>query len=206
MRKFAIVEKFKDQDINLPKRGTASSAGYDIECAEDTYVPSIWETGVDRREQLGDTFEAYQEYVSKVLLSDGQMNEEMEEELNDAWEHFDAARKGIEKLFKVSGTLVPTGLKVYCNPGEYVALVSRSSNFNKKGLMLANNLGVIDADYVDNPDNEGHIMFNLINFGLTGTTIKKGERIGQAIFHSFLTTDDDDAEGKRTGGFGSTGN
>ena len=83
-------------------------------------------------------------------------------------------------------------------------LVNRSSNPIKKGLVLANSIGVVDADYYNNPDNEGHIMFAYYNFSSGDITIKKGDRIGQAIFTSFFTCDNDKAEGVRTGGFGST--
>ena len=87
---------------------------------------------------------------------------------------------------------------------EYLKLCNRSSNPGKKGLILANSIGVVDADYYGNPDNDGHIMFAFINVKEEETIIKKGDCIGQAIFEKFLTTDNDIAEGERTGGFGST--
>ena len=69
---------------------------------------------------------------------------------------------------------------------------------------MANSVGVGDADYVDNPDNDGELIFNFINFGFDDILIKKGERIGQGIFQPFLKTDDDESEAERNGGFGST--
>ena len=99
--------------------------------------------------------------------------------------------------------LVKTGLKAYMQD-EYLKLCNRSSNPGKKGLILANSIGVVDADYYGNPDNDGHIMFAFINVKEEETIIKKGDCIGQAIFEKFLTTDNDIAEGERTGGFGST--
>ena len=102
------------------------------------------------------------------------------------------------------GTLVHTGVKAYMENDEYLGLYSRSSNYNKKGLILANSVGVGDSDYVDNPGNDGELMFNFINFGFSDAVIKKGERVGQGIFHKFLKTDDDVAETERMGGFGST--
>ena len=71
--------------------------------------------------------------------------------------------------------------------------------------MLANSIGVVDSDYYENPDNDGHIMFSFFNIKAEDIEIKKGECIGQAIFQKFEVVDNDKAEGERTGGFGSTG-
>lgn len=101
--------------------------------------------------------------------------------------------------------LVPTGLKAYMGPDEVLLIYLRSSLAVKRGLMLANGVGVVDADYVDNPDNEGHIMVPLFNPGPDAVRIAKGERVAQGIFTKYLTTADDTASGSRTGGFGSTG-
>ena len=88
---------------------------------------------------------------------------------------------------------------------EYLSIFIRSSLAFKKGLMLANSTGIIDCDYYNNPDNEGHIMIAYYNTKDVSYTIKKGERIAQGIFMKYLTTDDDDASGIRMGGIGSTG-
>ena len=101
-------------------------------------------------------------------------------------------------------TLVKTGLKAYMQDDEVLYLYNRSSNPKKKGLVLANSVGVIDKDYYGNPDNDGHFMFAFYNMKEEDITIKKGEAIGQAIFQKYLVTDDDRAEGERIGGFGST--
>ena len=101
-------------------------------------------------------------------------------------------------------TLIPTGLKSYMEDDEVLYLYNRSSNPKKKGLVLANSVGVIDKDYYNNPDNEGHIMFAFYNIKDEDITIKKGEAIGQGVFAKYLVTDDDNAQGVRTGGFGST--
>lgn len=104
-------------------------------------------------------------------------------------------------------TLIPTGIKAYMGEDEYLELANRSSNPLKRFLLLANGVGIIDCDYYDNPDNEGHIMFQFWNFGLTTVTIEKGERIGQGIFKKFLVADHDSESEKieRTSGHGSTG-
>ena len=101
-------------------------------------------------------------------------------------------------------TLVKTGIKAYMDEDEMLLLYNRSSNPGKKGLILANSVGVIDKDYYGNPDNDGHIMFAFFNIKEEDIEIKKGDVVGQAIFQKFLVTDDDVAEGERVGGFGST--
>ena len=100
-------------------------------------------------------------------------------------------------------TLIPTGLKAYCQDDEYYILVNRSSG-PKKGLVMANSIGIIDADYYGNESNDGHFYFQYWNFGDKPLEIKKGDVIGQVIFQKYLTVDDDNATGMRTGGFGST--
>lgn len=101
-------------------------------------------------------------------------------------------------------TLIKTGVKAYFPEDEVLYILNRSSNPKKKGLVMANSVGVIDADYYNNIDNDGHIMFAFYNILDTDTEIKKGERIGQAIFQKILLADNDNAEGERLGGFGST--
>ncbi|MGN1270159.1 MAG: dUTP diphosphatase [Clostridia bacterium] len=101
-------------------------------------------------------------------------------------------------------TLVKTGLKAYMPEDEYLMLCNRSSNPKKKGLVMANSIGIIDSDYYENPDNDGHFMFAFLNIKEEDVQIKKGDCIGQAIFQKFLVVDNDSAEGSRLGGFGST--
>ena len=102
-------------------------------------------------------------------------------------------------------TLIHTGLKAYCQDDEWYMLANRSSNPGKKKLVLANGIGVIDADYYCNPDNDGEFLFAYYNIGTEDLQIKKGEIIGQVVFQKFLVVDNDNATGDRTGGFGSTG-
>ena len=101
-------------------------------------------------------------------------------------------------------TLVQTGLKAYMQDDEMLLLYNRSSNPGKRGLVLANGVGVVDKDYYGNPDNDGAIMFAFFNLKKEDIEIKKGDAIGQAIFQKYLVTDDDIASGERLGGFGST--
>lgn len=104
----------------------------------------------------------------------------------------------------IKPTLIPTGLKAYCQNDEWYMLVNRSSG-PKKGFVMANSIGVIDADYYGNESNDGHFYFQYFNFQDHDIEVKKGDIIGQVIFQKYLITDNDNAEGERMGGFGSTG-
>lgn len=131
--------------IELPKRGTNHSAGYDIHSLED--------------------------YVIKP---------------------------GESHAFK-------TGLKVSMNNDEVFFLVDRSSVGFKYDVCLSNSVGVIDSDFYNNPDNEGHFSIKLINHGKKDYEVKTGDRIAQGIFMKYLTIDDEEKiDKKRTGGIGST--
>jgi len=118
----------------------------------------------------------------------------------------EAAEDCIVPSFKkgMKPTLIKTGIKAYMKDDEVLILANRSSNPGKKGLILANSIGVIDKDYYGNPDNDGHIMFAFFNVKEEDIEIKKGDCIGQAIFQKYFTVDNDKAEGEREGGFGST--
>ena len=118
----------------------------------------------------------------------------------------EAAEDVVIPAFKpgMKPTLVKTGIKSYMQENEYLMLANRSSNPGKKGLVLANSVGIIDKDYYGNSDNDGHIMFAFYNVKNEDVEIKKGDCIGQAIFMPFLIADKDEAEGVRNGGFGST--
>lgn len=101
-------------------------------------------------------------------------------------------------------TIIPTGLKSYFQEDEVLILANKSSFPLKKGLVMANSIGIIESDYYNCSSNEGHIMFQYYNFSFKDITIKKGDSAGQAYFQKFLIADNDKATGIRTGGFGST--
>lgn len=106
----------------------------------------------------------------------------------------------------LKSVLVPTGIKAYMPKNEYLMLVNRSSNPLKNNLSLPNGIGIIDSDYYNNPNNEGEIFVQLINYGLEDYTIEKGDRIAQGIFTPYATVDGESNNlGDRTGGFGSSG-
>lgn len=104
-------------------------------------------------------------------------------------------------------TIVPTGLKAYMQNDEYLGLHVRSGISIKNNISCINNVGIVDADYYGNAENEGHIMVPLINHGDEPFTISRGMRVAQGIFYKYLTVDGDEAGvgEAREGGFGSTG-
>lgn len=66
--------------------------------------------------------------------------------------------------------------------------------------------GVVDADYADNKDNEGEIAGLFYNMLDEDVILEAGDKIMQGIFVKYSITDDDNTDGERQGGFGSTGN
>lgn len=148
-RGFEIAKGFEDKDVQIPKRSTKYSAGYDFFAIEDTVI--------------------------------------------EPWEKIHAP------------VLVKTGIKAYMPNNEVLYMYNRSSNPIKRGLVLSNSVGVVDSDYYNNPDNDGHIMFAFYNMTKLPEKIKKGDKIGQGVFGTYLKADNDKAEGERIGGYGSTG-
>lgn len=117
-----------------------------------------------------------------------------------------AAAEDVE-LLPGKVTIVPTGLKAYMQDDEYLGLHVRSGISIKHNISCINNVGIVDADYYGNADNEGHIMVPLINHGTEVFSVTKGMRVAQGIFYKYLTVDGDEAGvgAARDGGFGSTG-
>ena len=145
MRRFAWLTSYALLDLELPKRHSPFSAGYDLAAIEPVFIDP-----------------------HKVVA-------------------------------------IPTGLKVYLPKDEVLLLMLRSSLALKRGLSMANGVGVIDADYVDNQENEGHIQILVYNNLEQTIEIKRGERIAQGVFLKYQKTDDDLPQAEpRQGGFGST--
>lgn len=181
-RGFEIVSYYENKGIRIPQRSTKHSAGYDFEAAEECVLPSFWKVifkfvAVELKQWI---YAKDKETVEKEL--------EKEQSL-------------------LKPILVPTGIKAYMQEDEYLQLANRSSNPLKHFLVLPNSIGVIDSDYYNNENNEGHIFVQMWNFGLTDKVIHKGDRIAQGIFLPFLKADTENEAPKqeRTGGFGSSG-
>ncbi len=100
---------------------------------------------------------------------------------------------------------IPTGVRVRIDEGWVLKIYPRSGLGFKYRLQLDNTVGIIDSDYYYS-DNEGHMFIKVTNDSRDGKTvsIKKGEGFAQGIFVEYGITEDDDAQGVRNGGFGST--
>lgn len=124
---------------------------------------------------------------------------------NSAGYDFEAAEDVIIPAGYAKPTLVKTGIKAYMQEDEVLYIYNRSSNPKKKKIILANSVGVIDSDYYENEDNDGHIMFAFFNVSEEDVKINKGDAIGQGVFQKFLTIDnEEEITEERKGGFGST--
>lgn len=175
---FKKVSRFADADFNLPVRKTKKSAGYDFEVAEDIVVPSFMQ-------------------LTTSMINTAHSNPFTETQTL-------ASMAALTKSTNLKPTLVSTGVKCYLKEGYYLELSVRSSTPLKYWLVLANSVGIIDGDYVDNPDNEGEIFFQIINLSPFPIALKKGDIIGQGILKRYGVVDEDSADGARVGGLGST--
>lgn len=206
MFKFEKVSRFEGVDIAAPIRKTENSACYDMVAAEDTiilpYSVSVNVLGqIVQQQRLS---EEVIDVIQKVIENQG---EEAADQMIGSI--MTCSLDEVSELTKITGikpALVPTGYKAYMDKGYSLDLYVRSSSPLKYWLIMANSTGIIDADYVDNPDNEGEIFFQLINLLPFPIKIRKGEIIGQAKFVKYQVTDDDaeQEKAKRVGGFGST--
>jgi dUTP pyrophosphatase len=190
---FEKVSRFENEDLKMPERKTALSAGYDMYVAEDIIIPP------------------YDELFTKMLEHDAKNPVDVFADfLAGDVSTLDTEPKTLEELaaitkqLKTKPTLVSTGMKCKLDPGTYLALTVRSSCPLKHWIMLGNSVGIIDADYYNNPDNEGEIFFQVYNMSPFPIQLKKGDGIGQGIISPYFITEDDKASGKRVGGFGST--
>lgn len=99
----------------------------------------------------------------------------------------------------------PTGIRCQIDDGYVLTIYPRSGLGFKYRLRLDNTVGIIDSDYY-NSDNEGHIFAKITNEGGKPICINEGDAFCQGIFMPYCITYDDDADGIRNGGFGSTSN
>lgn len=226
--KFEKVKEYQDIVFNLPQRKTKQSAGYDFEVIEDIVVPSHYLNllKIMLEHLLSDaTIEelADVEIIQSLIeLGEGRTEaltpDEAQKALNEVKGQFIPSLQQLRKIFtldledlkklvKTTGakaTLVPTGTKVYLEDNQKLELYMRSSTAIGAYLMMANAVGVVDSDYVDNPSNEGHIAFPIINLSPFDVTLKKGDVIGQGIISTYDKIDDDESNFVRLGGFGHT--
>ena len=177
MMKFEKISNYADVDLKMPCRKTSQSAGYDMVVAEDIIVPS------------------YLRIVSEH--GNERINFNEPKTLSEAKAYY-KVRKHLKP------TLVPTGMKCKLDSGYYLELSVRSSTPLNSWLLLANSVGIIDADYYNNSDNEGHIYFQFINLSPFDIQLKRGDTIGQGIIKKYETIQEQEVHAVRSGGFGST--
>lgn len=102
---------------------------------------------------------------------------------------------------------IPTGIRAKMDEGWVLKVYPRSGLGFKYRLQMNNTVGIIDSDYYYS-DNEGHIFIKMTNDSNEGKTVEvsQGSGFAQGIFLEYGITVDDDTEGIRNGGFGSTTN
>lgn len=212
---------FAAEDIVVPSLLQSISIFLNLSETIDSRANMLLEQD-EVQEKLEKDLEAANEYVTEnmmypeeVLLAtitDGHMdfNQTNENILKEAFRI--GGNYDLDKIYSVldkelKPTLVPTGVKAYMQDDEYLKVYNRSSNPMKTGLIVSNGVGIIDSDYYDNKDNEGHIFVQFINLGREPHIIKKGDKIAQGIFAKGLVADEDNFnDTERKGGFGSTDN
>lgn len=177
MTRFEKVSRFADVDFAMPARKTLKAAGYDMVVAEDIVLPSVTNALMDFYD--GEPCDTLNLSQIALFMRD-----------ND--------------IFKP--TLVPSGVKCQLEQNEYLELSVRSSTPLKYGIIMANSVGIIDADYYNNESNEGHIFFQLYNLTPFDILLRRNDCICQGIIKNYQITIDDNQVEKlvRDGGLGST--
>ena len=192
MRSFEFARKFVDgkvvegsvayESAQIPMYMERTAAGADFFAAEETVIPSIWSS------------------VARLFIQDtvGKLKNWM-----DSFNHSSGEP---EATVDIKPTLVHTGIKAQMESDEVLYLYNRSSN-PKRGLILANGVGVIDSEYYNNESNDGEILFAFYNIKPWSVKIVVGDRIGQGVFAKFLRPEVNLRvnDVKRGGGIGSTG-
>ena len=176
MSKF--IDLSRDQDLQMPQRATPLSAGYDVRAAEDTIIPSVWQTIVG---------------IAKMETPFEKAVYTLEEQ---------AARV---TRWGLKPTLVPVKFAIQLADNEYCMFVPRSGVATKNMLHIPNSPSTIDADYIQS-DNKGECFVPVYNLSPWNIVLKKGDRFAQAIISEYKTTGDDEPLSvQRNGGFGSSG-
>lgn len=219
--KFERVKDYIDSDLPMPVRKTAGAAAYDICAAETVTIPSFFNsiikmlstkiTDSEFTNKIDEIAKEVQGDIPLLLALEAKDNEALTKEAQKYFDRFQGDftldLNQMKALVKAAGTkltLVPTGIKCKLEDDQVLHLYIRSSCPLNHYLFLGNGTGVIDSDYYNNEDNEGHIFFQIINLSPFNIVVKKGDIIGQGEITRFCKTDDDEANGVRTGGFGST--
>lgn len=183
---FEPVKRFVNANLPLPSRATEDSAGYDFIVAEDVVIPPYDFI----KTKIQDEVFKNEKYKNDYF---GFLNPLTLDEMAD-----------LTKTLKAKVTLVSTGMKCHLDEGQYLEISMRSSTPLKHWLIMANSVGIIDRDYWSNPSNDGEIFFQVTNLSPFAIQLKQGDKIGQGIIKTYGKIDNDNAEGERQGGLGST--
>ena len=107
------------------------------------------------------------------------------------------------KLNPGESIMIPTGIRAYMPDNLVLMIFPRSGLSTKYRFVPMNLTAIIDSDYY-RADNEGHIHMKMVNDGNKPLCIEQGQAFCQGIFTNYFTTYNDNADGVRTGGMGST--
>lgn len=188
---FEKISKYANDDsVIVPTRKTMQSAGYDFYAAEEIVIPPF-------AENLENIF-------LKHTKDSKTQYENFDKFVEAEYPYTLDAVAAITKQYNAKVPLVPTGIKCKIPDGYFLQLSVRSSLPLKHWLILGNGVGIIDADYYNNPDNEGHIYFQIINLLPVPIKIQKGECFGQGILLPYYAGQEEAVTTTREGGFGST--
>ncbi len=219
--KFERIKDYIDSDLPMPVRKTAGAAAYDICAAETVTIPSFFSsivkmlnvkiTDSEFANKINEIVNEVLEDIPLLLALESKDGDALAKEAQKYFDRFKGdftldlnQMKDLVKAAKTKLTLVPTGIKCKLEDDQVLHLYIRSSCPLNHYLFLGNGTGVVDSDYYNNEDNEGHIFFQIINLSPFNIVVKKGDIIGQGEIIRFCKTDDDEADGVRIGGFGST--
>ena len=156
---------------------------------------------------------SFEQFKEGYLDAIGQDSDEVIRSIYDALKLPKRATKGsagydfyapFKFILKPGQTIkIPTGIRCEMNPDYVLMAFPRSGLGFKYQANLVNGTGILDSDYAYS-NNEGHIMIKLVNRGDKPFSVKEGEGFAQGIFLPYGITVDDDCDGVRNGGFGST--
>lgn len=113
--------------------------------------------------------------------------------------------KALQKWEFIKPTFIPTHIKAFIPENMFLQLANRSGNPLKVGILMANWVWIVDADYYNNPDNEWHIQWIFWNMTAEDVVIKKGQKVFQWVFIEYKTVENEEENfSERNWWFGST--
>ncbi len=113
--------------------------------------------------------------------------------------------KALQKWEFIKPTFIPTHIKAFIPENMFLQLANRSGNPLKVGILMANWVWIVDADYYNNPDNEWHIQWIFWNMTAEDVVIKKGQKVFQWVFVEYKTVENEEENfSERNWWFGST--